>query len=132
MPNYAQLHRNANGDSYVLAVTATTGIVDNSNMIEINECDGSLLGCLYQDGKFISMEHFASLDADSIVTEIVTHPSNAPVPRNFQGMVKVDRHEAYSLIGCKYVDGEFIRADPQKEQLDKIQAMLEQLLGRQA
>jgi len=127
MTNYVQINK----DNIVVGVSQLSDKVDYPYMIEIPEYDGNLLGCLYQDGKFIPMLYYAQLDGNSIVTDIFTHPSNRPEPRSLQSMVKVEKDEAYSLIGAKYVDGKFVHINPQQEQLDKIMSILEKLTGDQ-
>lgn len=114
MLNYAQLDEN----NMVIGVSSLSGEVDNPNMVKINEYDESLLGKLYENGNFIDMEYYAELDSASKVVNILSYPSNATKTKNSGNEIPIDNQD-YSLIGCKYVDGKFIRIDSQIEVIKK-------------
>ena len=99
--------------------------------VKESEYNESLIGKLYEDGKFIPMLHFAVLDEKNVVIDLQKCPSNKPVPKSFSSFMKID-NEGYGLIGCTWDGKEFIPPavisnDEIMARMDSIDERLEQL-----
>ena len=125
MVNYAQVDEN----NIVIGISQLSGKVDNPCMIELEDFNDSLLGKLYDNGKFIDMAYYAELNNESIVSDIVSNPSNKSIPKNWSNKISID-HQDYSLIGCRYINGEFVRIDPKLEAIEKLTGMVENLTNK--
>ena len=122
---YAQIDEN----NTVVGVSQLSDKVNNPNLIELEKYDESLLGKLYKDGSFIDMEHYAELGDENIVKNIISlDPAKANV-RNTKNLIAIQLQD-YSLIGCKYINGEFVRIDPQIEALEKLTNVVENLTNK--
>ena len=122
MFNYAQLSDN----NIVIGMSSLNGEVEHSNMVRIEDYSKTLIGKLYEDGKFIDMIHYAELNQDSEVIGIKSTPVNKPVPMNWNNTVQIESLD-YELIGSKYVNGEFVTRDPQKEAIESLTDLVKTL-----
>ena len=126
MVYYAQ----KNSENVIIGISELSDEVDDKRYVKIDTPDDSLIGQLYQNGKFIPVKCYAILE-ENTVTEIISIPENAPMPLSDATMVEVLREESYSLIGTKYVDGKFVQPNPQQDQIsaltDKVNSMTQAL-----
>ena len=125
MINYAQIDE----DNIVIGISQLSGKVDNPNMIELDTYDTSILGKLYENGKFIDMNYYAELNNENIVSDIVSNPSNKPTPKNWSNKIPIEQQD-YSLIGCRYINGEFVRIDPSIEAIEKLTGVVQNLTNK--
>jgi len=125
MVNYAQIDEK----NIVIGISQLKGKIDNPNMIELGEYDHSILGKLYENGKFIDMDYYAELNNESIVIDIVSNPNNKSIPKSWSNKIPIE-HQDYSLIGCKYIDGEFVIIDPTVEAIKNLTSVVENLTNQ--
>lgn len=119
-------------DNIVGGVTDLSAPIDDPMSIEIPEYTLTLLGQLYQDGKFIPFNFYAKLDGNNTVCEIEKQLSTQPVPRmlgadivqitenNFVG--ELSYFTVDSLVGSKYKEGKFTPLDPLQQMIQSIAA----------
>jgi hypothetical protein len=122
--NYAQLDE----QSRIYGISQLSGKVNQPDMIDIQAYDEALLGSFYQNGDFIPAAYFAQLDDSSVVQEIIARPANEQAPvaafAAQTALIPLDTEDC-SLIGAKYLNGEFIRKDPEADRLTALEAKLD-------
>ena len=77
-----------------------------------------VIGDYCRKGKFVKARYFAQLDDNDTVTAVERRPANAKASRKKEA--EVDQGNSAHCVGCKYVDGQYFRPDPQAEMEDKI------------
>ena len=118
---YAVLDEN----NVVIGISSLTGKTKDKYHIEIQLPDESLVGYIWDGKNFFppkisSISFFAFLDSDNYVEDVRGLSITDAPPKNAVKIPALDKH----LIGCKYVDGQFITLEMIWKRLGDIVDML--------